>query len=232
MSEWTIATSLFPTAGRVQNLAGKLGIMTEAESTEQKPSVEFWFDPICPWCWMTSRWASEVAQARGFEIVWHPISLAILNEGNEPGPHEKEHLQGLRFGRVVEAARRAHGEGVVGKLYSAFGMRIHPGAQKDFDVIVAEALAELGLPAELGQAADDDSLDVQLRTNTDHAMAIAGPDVGVPIISVNGIAFFGPVVTPAPKGEQALKLWDGIVMAASVPGFFELKRGRTTGPQL
>jgi 2-hydroxychromene-2-carboxylate isomerase len=205
--------------------------MSTESAHEATPTVEFWFDSICPWCWMTSRWASEVAEARGFNIAWHPISLAILNEGNEPGPHAAEHAQGLRFGRIVEAARRAHGEQIVGELYTAFGTRIHPGAQKDFDVIVAESLEEHGLPATLSEAADDESLDAQLRENTDHAMAIAGPDVGVPIISVNGVAFFGPVVTPAPKGEQALQLWDGIVAAASVPGFFELKRGRSSGPQ-
>ncbi|QIM16741.1 DsbA family protein [Leucobacter insecticola] len=200
--------------------------------TTEAPVVEFWFDPICPWCWMTSRWASEVADARGFSIAWHPISLAIINEGQEDqGSHGEFHRQGLRLGRVVEAARRAHGEDVVGKLYTAFGTRIHPGGQTDTDAIISASLAELSLPAELAAAAEDDSLDAQLRANTDHAMAIAGPDVGVPIISVNGVAFFGPVVTPAPTGEDALRLWDGIVMAAGVPGFYELKRGRTAGPQ-
>lgn len=205
--------------------------MASVNSSDVTPTVEFWFDPICPWCWMTSRWASEVAQLRGFEISWHPISLQILNEGNDVGDHAEGMRMGLRLGRIVEAARRAHGEGIIDKLYTAFGTRIHPGAQKDFDVIVGESLNELGLADTLRAAADDDSLDVQLRANTDHAMAIAGPDVGVPIISVNGNAFFGPVVTPAPQGEQALQLWDGIVMAAGVQGFFELKRGRTTGPQ-
>ncbi|QIK62196.1 DsbA family protein [Leucobacter viscericola] len=205
--------------------------MTPTDSSAATPTVEFWFDPICPWCWMTSRWASEVAQLRGFEIAWHPISLEILNEGNDVGDHAEGMRMGLRLGRVVEAARLAHGEGVVGKLYTAFGTRIHPGGQQDFETIVSESLEELGLPNTLRASADDETLDKQLRANTDHAMTIAGPDVGVPIISVNGNAFFGPVVTPAPKGDDALRLWDGIVMAASVPGFFELKRGRTTGPQ-
>ncbi|QIM18640.1 DsbA family protein [Leucobacter coleopterorum] len=205
--------------------------MTSATASDATPTVEFWFDPICPWCWMTSRWASEVAQVRGFEIAWHPISLAILNEGNDVGDHAEGHRMGLRLGRIVEAARRAHGEDMVGKLYTAFGTKIHPGGQEDFEAIVSESLEELGLAASLRDSADDESLDTQLRSNTDHAMAIAGPDVGVPIISVNGNAFFGPVVTPAPKGEQALQLWDGIVMAAGVPGFYELKRGRTSGPQ-
>ncbi len=205
--------------------------MSAAESNAPKPEVEFWFDPICPWCWMTSRWASEVASVRGFEIAWHPISLAILNEANEPNDHTAAALEGKRMGRVVEAARSAHGEGVVGAMYTAFGTRIHPGGRSDTAGIIAEVLAEVGLPAELATAADDEAHDVQLRANTDHAMKIAGPDVGVPVISVNGEAFFGPVVTPAPTGDMALRLWDGIVAAASVPGFYELKRGRTAGPQ-
>ncbi|UOQ60709.1 DsbA family protein [Leucobacter rhizosphaerae] len=200
--------------------------------TASTPAVEFWFDPICPWCWMTSRWASDVAEVRGFEIAWHPISLAILNEGQDvPEPYAEGQRQGLRLGRVAEAAGRAQGPAAVGKAYTAIGTRVHPGGRSDYDTIIDEVLAELGLPEDLRSAADDTGLDAQLRTNTDHAMAIAGPDVGVPIISVDGAAFFGPVVTPAPKGEDALRLWDGIVMAASVPGFYELKRGRTEGPQ-
>ena len=195
------------------------------------PDVEFWFDPICPWCWMTSRWVAEVAETRGFEVAWHPISLAILNEGHDAGDHAEGHRQGKRMGRIVEAARVAHGQAVVGALYTELGTRIHPGGRDDTDVIIAESLAALDLPAALAAAADEEQNDAQLRANTDHAMAIAGPDVGVPIISVNGVAFFGPVVTPSPTGETALKLWDGIVAAASVPGFYELKRGRTAGPQ-
>ncbi|WP_336651180.1 MULTISPECIES: mycothiol-dependent nitroreductase Rv2466c family protein [unclassified Leucobacter] len=195
------------------------------------PTVEFWFDPICPWCWMTSRWVAEVAEARNFDVAWHPISLAILNEGRDAGDHAEGQRQGLRMGRVVEAARAAHGQHFVGPLYTELGTRIHPGGRNDTDAIIAESLAALQLPAALAAAADDEQHDTQLRSNTDHAMDIAGPDVGVPIISVNGVAFFGPVVTPSPTGETALQLWDGIVAAASVPGFYELKRGRTAGPQ-
>lgn len=205
--------------------------MSNAAGSSATPSVEFYFDPICPWCWMTSRWAAEVAEVRGFEIAWHPISLQIINEDAEPGPYTEGLRNGHRTGRVIEAARRAQGEDVVGRLYTEFGTRIHPGDREDFDGIVAEGLAALSLDAALASAADDEQYDAQLRRNTDHALGIAGPDVGVPIISVNGVSFFGPVVTPAPTGEQALQLWDGIVMAASVPGFYELKRGRTKGPQ-
>lgn len=201
------------------------------ESAPQSPSVEFYFDPICPWCWMTSRWAAEVSAVRGFEIDWRPISLAILNEGQDHGAYGEAHFQGKRMGRVAIAVRDAHGGAKVGELYTALGERIHPGGRSDTDGIIAEALAEIGLPAELAAAADAEEHDVALRANTDHAMEIAGPDVGVPIISIDGVSFFGPVVTPAPTGEQALRLWDGIAAAASVPGFYELKRGRTRGPQ-
>ena len=195
------------------------------------PRVEFYFDPICPWCWMTSRWAQEVSEARGFDIVWHPISLKVINEGNTDEAYV-QHLQaGHRFGRVVEAARVAAGDEIVGKLYTEIGSRVHPGARTDEDAVIAEALAAVGLDAALAEAADTEASDAQLRANTLHALDIAGPDVGVPIISIDGVAFFGPVVTPAPTGEMALKLWDGIAAAASVPGFYELKRGRTVGPQ-
>ncbi|XPP25740.1 MAG: DsbA family protein [Leucobacter sp.] len=195
------------------------------------PKVEFWFDVTCPWCWMTSRWAIEVSSVRGFDIQWHPFSLKILNEGRDMGAHAAYHERSLRAMRVIEQARAEHGQGVVGALYTAIGTRIHPGGREDIDAIIAESLAEAGLPATLAEAADSEAPDGVLRENTAHAMEIAGPDVGIPIISIDGVAFFGPVVTPAPTGETALQLWDGIYAAASVPGFYELKRGRTLGPQ-
>lgn len=180
---------------------------------------------------MTSRWASEVAETRGFDVAWHPVSLQIINEGRDAGDHAEGMRQGQRMGRVAVAAEQAHGTEVVGRLYTAFGTRIHPGGRSDTDAIIAEALREVGLPETLANAADDTQFDGVLRENTAHALKIAGPDVGVPIISIDGVAFFGPVVTPAPQGELALQLWDGIRAAASVPGFYELKRGRTVGPQ-
>jgi len=195
------------------------------------PTVEFWFDPICPWCWMTSRWVSEVARERKFEVAWHPISLAIINEGRDAGDHAEGHRQGLRMGRVIVAAEQLYGPDVVGKLYTAFGTRLHPEGRTDYDAIITEALGEADLSGQADISADDEQFDAVLRKNTEHALEIAGPDVGVPVISVNGVAFFGPVVTPAPTGKMALQLWDGIVAAASVPGFYELKRGRTKGPQ-
>lgn len=180
---------------------------------------------------MTSRWAAEVARARGFEITWKPISLAIINEGAESGPHAEGHRAGQRMGRVAVAAGRSAGNAAVGSLYTELGTRIHPEGREDVEAIISEALAAADLGESLAAIADDESYDAELRANTDHALEIAGPDVGVPIISIDGVAFFGPVVTPAPTGDDALKLWDGIFAAASVPGFYELKRGRTVGPQ-
>ena len=196
---------------------------------------------------MTSRWVTEVSEVRGFEVAWHPISLHIINEGREPGPHAEGHRQGLRMGRVVVAAEQLVGTEAVGPLYTALGTRIHPGGRDDVDGIIAESVAEVllsvhgedrgqaqgaaDLSARLMAAAEDTEHDSVLRAKTEHALKIAGPDVGVPIISIDGVAFFGPVVTPAPTGDLALQLWDGIRAAASVPGFFELKRGRQVGPQ-
>ena len=203
--------------------------------TTEQPNVEFYFDPICPWCWMTSRWAAEVSETRGFEIEWVPVSLLVVNELGKGGKPRNGHVQGNRLGRVVEAARVAIGQDAVSKLYTEMGNRIHPSDREDYDAIIAEAVETLGVEpavaAKLIAAADTDESDAELQKNTAHALEIAGPDVGVPIISIDGNAFFGPVMTPAPKGDDALRLWDGLTAAASVPGFYELKRGRTAGPK-
>lgn len=203
--------------------------------TTEQPNVEFYFDPICPWCWMTSRWATDVSEARGFAIKWIPVSLLVVNELGKGGAPHDGHIQGNRLGRVVEAAGVAVGPESVAKLYTEMGNRLHPGGRDDYDAIISEAVHTLGLePAvasKLIAEADTDESDAQLQKNTAHALEIAGPDVGVPIISIDGNAFFGPVMTPAPKGDDALRLWDGLAAAASVPGFYELKRGRTSGPK-
>lgn len=197
----------------------------------QPSSVEFYFDVVCPWCWMTSRWAAEVAEARGFEIDWRPISLSVVNEDNENEDHVELHQQGHRAARVATAISEQHDAAAVGRFYAEMGTRRHPDGRDDFDVMTAESLEAAGLPAALAEAADDESFDRTVRATTKHALEIAGPDVGVPVISIDGVAFFGPVVTPAPTGEAALRLWDGIHAAASIDGFFELKRGRSRGPQ-
>lgn len=190
-----------------------------------------WFDPTCPWAWMTSRWLGEVAGTRGFDVDWRVMSLAILNEGRDlPEEYARRMPRSLRLTRLVIAARESAGEQVVKPLYDALGARIHPGERRDFDAIVVEALAEVDLDASLAE--ETDAYDAQLRASHQEAIDLVGDDVGTPVVSVDGVAFFGPVVSPAPTGDEALRLFDGVVAAASVPGFFELKRSRTVGPLL
>lgn len=203
------------------------------ETSAVPASVEFWFDPSCPWAWMTSRWAGEVAEARGFEIQWNIMSLAILNEDREDLPEAYRDFlpRALRLARLVNAVRETHGQQAVKPLYDALGSRIHPGERTDWDAIIVEALAAAGLPASDAAYADSDEFDASLRESHGSGISRVGQDVGTPILSVDGVAFFGPVVSPAPTGDDALRLWDGVVAVASVPAFFELKRSRTVGPQ-
>ena len=204
---------------------------TDARKDTQKDQVDFWFDPICPWAWMTSRWMGEVEKVRDVEVRWHVMSLAVLNDGRDLSEDYVE-LMRQAWGpvRVVIAAREAHGEGVVKKLYDAIGTRLHPGGEKDFRAATAAALEEVGLPAELIEAAESTEYDEKLRASHQEGIDQVGQDVGTPVVAVNGVAFFGPVVTPAPKGEAAGRLWDGAVLVAGTPGFYELKRTRTEGP--
>lgn len=192
--------------------------------------VRMWFDPLCPWAWMTSRWLEEVGKLRGIEIGWRVMSLAILNEGRDlPEEYLALMPRSLRMTRLVIAARETVGQEAVKPLYDALGTRLHPGGEKDLDVVIPAALEEAGLPAELAE--ETDRFDEQLRASHREAMDLVGEDVGTPVVAVDDVAFFGPVVTPAPMGDDALKLFDGVVAAASVEGFFELKRTRTRGPQ-
>jgi 2-hydroxychromene-2-carboxylate isomerase len=197
----------------------------------ERDVADFWFDPICPWAWMTSRWVLEVEKVRPVDVRWHVMSLAVLNEGREL-PEEYRDLMERAWGpvRVVIAARELHGEQYVRPLYDAMGTRIHPGGQKDYEIVTREALDEVGLPAELAKYATSDEFDAQLRASHAEGITLVGTDVGTPVIAVNGTAFFGPVVTPTPRGEAAAKLWDGVLLVASTPGFYELKRTRTQGP--
>ena len=197
----------------------------------ERDTADFWFDPICPWAWMTSRWMLEVEKVRAVDVRWHVMSLAVLNEGREL-PEQYREAMAKAWGpvRVVIAARELHGDQYVKPLYDAMGTRIHPGGQSDYGVVIAESLAEVGLPADLAGYADKEDFDTQLRASHAEGITRVGEDVGTPVVAVNDVAFFGPVVTPAPKGEAAGRLWDGAVLVAGTPGFFELKRTRTQGP--
>jgi 2-hydroxychromene-2-carboxylate isomerase len=194
-------------------------------------SVEFWFDPSCPWAWMTSRWVDEVAAQRDLDVTWNVMSLAVLNEDKEVSDDYKAFFpRALKYTRLVAAAKEVHGQGVVKPLYDALGTRIHPGGSKNPEEVIPAALAEVGLPADLARYADSDEFDAQMRASHFEGINRVGQDVGTPVIAVNGVAFFGPVISPAPKGEQALALWDGVVAAAAYDGFFEIKRTRTREP--
>ena len=194
-------------------------------------NVDLWVDPLCPWAWMTSRWLLEAAQVREFEVNFHVMSLAVLNEGRDLSPEYVE-LLAKSWGsvRVLIAAEERHGNKVIEPLYSAMGTRRHVQDQKDFDKLITDALNDVGLEADLAEAATSTEFDDALRASHHQGMDPVGYDVGTPVIHVGDVAFFGPVVTPAPKGEAAGKLYDGVVLVASTPGFYELKRSRTEEP--
>jgi hypothetical protein len=205
--------------------------MSDSTQAPTPTPVDFWFDPSCPWAWMTSRWVDEVAKLRDLDVTWHIMSLAVLNEDNEHTDAQKAFFpRALRYTRLVTAASELHGADTVKPLYDALGTRIHPGGSTDVDTVIAEALAEVGLPAELAEISETDDYDVQLRASHADGIGRVGQDVGTPVIAVNGSAFFGPVISPAPKGEQAALLWAAVVTLAGYDGFFELKRSRTRGP--
>ncbi|MEV6748443.1 disulfide bond formation protein DsbA [Streptomyces sp. NPDC051080] len=207
-------------------------------ATTGKTPVDFWFDPLCPWAWMTSRWMLEVEKVRDVEVRWHVMSLSVLNEDRlDELPEEYRELLEMGWGpvRVVVAAQQKHGDDVVGPLYTALGTRFHNQGEGATREAVVAALQDVGLPAELADFADSDAYDTELRASHKEGIDKVGQDVGTPVIAVPGadgeqIAFFGPVVTPAPKGEDAAKLWDGTLLVASIPGFYEIKRTRTQGP--
>lgn len=212
--------------------------------------VHFYFDPVCPFAWMTSKWVRQVQAARDYTVDWRFISLRLLNahidyDTHFPPEYEAGHTAGLRLLRLAAATREAHGREAVGGLYAALGAEVFdrapvPDAAADHGrrgtaEFVAPVLAGLGLPADLADALDDTSHDALIQAETDEALALTGKDVGTPILHFEppqGVAFFGPVISRLPADDEAAELWDHVIALARFPGFAELKRSLRELPRL
>ncbi|HXQ44032.1 MAG TPA: disulfide bond formation protein DsbA [Acidimicrobiales bacterium] len=196
--------------------------------------ADFWFDPLCPWAWITSRWMLEVEQVRPVRTRWHLMSLAYLNLVQHQGEGlSEDYLERLERAwgpvRICAAAAAERGDDVLLPLYTALGTRFHNQQRRHADAL-AEAVAEVGLPVSILDAAAGTEFDEAVKASHHAGMDLVGLDVGTPIISVKGMAFFGPVVTPTPRNEEAGRLWDGVLAVAGTDGFFELKRTRDRSP--
>ena len=200
-----------------------------------REEVQFWFDPLCPWAWITSRWMLEVERVRPVRTDWRIMSLAYLNLVQHEGKGlSEEYVERMTKAwgpvRVCAAAAADAGPGVLGPLYTAIGTRLHNQGRREDPAVIPEALQEAGLPGWLADAAETSEFDAAIKKSHHEAFDEVGLDVGTPVLRIRGKALFGPVITPAPKGEAAGELWDGLVLVSKADGFFELKRSRDRRP--
>jgi hypothetical protein len=208
--------------------------------------VEFFWDPVCPWAWLTSRWVCEVAAQRDLTVDWRFISLRLLNKAKDyekdfPAGYPAVHGSGLKLLRVAAAVRESGQRDRMGTLYTQFGGDLHVRGRRSeivdhFDAGFPDYLRSVGIEEQFIVAANDDSFDATLQAETDEALSRTGKDVGTPIISFNrngeNFSFFGPVISRVPRGEEALRLWDAVWEVATFPGLAELKRTLRERPQL
>lgn len=193
--------------------------------------VDFWFDPTCPWAWMTSRWMLEVEQVRDVKTTFHVMSLSVLNEGRDlSAGYQAAMDRAWAPARAALLVEQRHGSDALAQFYTAFGTLVHPGGASVSVETLREALRQVGADDDIVEIAQTDAVDDALRHSHHEGMDPVGDEVGTPVVRINGMSLFGPVISPAPKGEEAGRLFDGFVLVTAYPGFFELKRSRTVDP--